>query len=883
VKMDAKGYVDIPVVLPVPERFGGYVAVVELPELGRCFAAAMTRIVPLSAPGKVQDPSYALDIPSYYPYPEPMQLFQRTGIKGIRIEWGYYPTTQPDFDQYMSGLHKLMDVYMANDIAVLWTVNGSASGPHVPTGAPRPWLNDKNEMQNTKSDYAWMPSYDKDFQKFIATMIGQYGWPKGPINAVELWNEPWEGISISGWGADMIRYREIYEHMALGVEEAREKAGVKVLIGGACSTMNTEDKLFGDGSDKFLKWLDFTSIHYQPLASWGTLKPEWMNRTGAYGPVRVWDTESWFANTEGLIVGAIASMRAQGQLRTAGVLHDASYDFQHFNKRTSDGDVPAVNLHSWNNMAAIASMQSHIGERTFKEILFKNGLPWVFVFDGLKNEDDGCVVVLGNFEQLLEPEKALYHTVTFAPDAAIVLADNGKIRLYDAFGNVIPAENKKITVPLGGQAFIVGTDKSKGSMAALLEAITKSDIRGIEPVRFEARDMMANIDSKPTIRLTVANNINRPVKGTLSVTVDGCVVQAPADVALEAYEAREMTVQVVSGKVAADNAYPMVVTFDGGKDGRVVHKETMRVNVISRKTITVDGELSDWEGVLPQVVVRDGSTTASMTEKAWFPFMKFDAGVTTGVAVAYMAYDDDYFYIATRVVDTTPYKGNVRFETRDDDQYFYPAEDVAWIQYKNWDDNTEVRREIRKWPEGVRRYSYRKGPDIPSGDGTDNLQLGFNVVPADKKPMMEYAKGTMPRFQAYFCTDYEFAFNKVAAAYGGGTEVWRLTAPGIPMKHYYPRQPKAPVDGGPVKAAKLVMTHEGNTRILEAALPWSEIPLVKEKMLKKEPIKLTFRINDNGGSAFELSARRSVSKINTYALHDFWASSWATEVEFAFE
>ena len=26
-----------------------------------------------------------------------------------------------------------------------------------------------------------------------------------------------EGVSISGWGADMLRYREIYRHMAAGV------------------------------------------------------------------------------------------------------------------------------------------------------------------------------------------------------------------------------------------------------------------------------------------------------------------------------------------------------------------------------------------------------------------------------------------------------------------------------------------------------------------------------------------------------------------------------------------------------------------------------------------------------------------------------------------
>ena len=48
---------------------------------------------------------------------------------------------------------------------------------------------------------------------------------------------------------------------------AARGAGAKVLMGGACSTSNTRDKLFPDGSGRFLPWLDFVSIHYQPLAA----------------------------------------------------------------------------------------------------------------------------------------------------------------------------------------------------------------------------------------------------------------------------------------------------------------------------------------------------------------------------------------------------------------------------------------------------------------------------------------------------------------------------------------------------------------------------------------------------------------------------------------
>ena len=62
-----------------------------------------------------------------------------------------------------------------------------------------------------------------------------------------------------------------------------------------------------------------------------------------------------------------------------------------------------------------------------------------------------------------------------------------------------------------------------------------------------------------------------------------------------------------------------------------------------------------------------------------------------------------------------------------------------------------------EWPAGVRRYSYRKDFDIPAANGKHNVQIAFNVIPAAKKDHLEFPAGTMPRFCAYFDTDYEFA------------------------------------------------------------------------------------------------------------------------------
>jgi hypothetical protein len=311
----------------------------------------------------------------------------------------------------------------------------------------------------------------------------------------------------------------------------------------------------------------------------------------------------------------------------------------------------------------------------------------------------------------------------------------------------------------------------------------------------------------------------------------------------------------------------------------------MHCNVIARKTIAVDGKLDDWEGVLPQTVVSKGTQRPTLQEFAWQPFKQFDSSTRRGLATAYVAYDDRFFYFAAKVADETPETGMIRYETSTGDEFFYPAK------------YTDKAGKELVWPEGVRRYSYRRDPDLPAGNAPnhDNIQIAFNVVPEEDKPWLPNPPGTAYHFTGYWCTDYEFALNPVAAKYGGGTEMWRLRAPNLPDKHYYPRQPKAPGEGA-VKDGKLVVTRVGGAgdgaagggasgggmRITECAIPWSEIPHAKKRLAAGQTIKFSFRVNDNAGvGCMELSRERSVAKRNGSFKVD-WAEHWANEVEFGF-
>ena len=850
----------------IGDAFGGYALVIDLGERGRAFGGTCVR-TPTPEPGRERLPTYAMDLG--WPHemsPAVFKVFKRLGVKGARTEGGY---------NSIGDAH--VDWALANDVTLMLTVGcANTPGNQQPLGRGRPWLRADGDMiDGAKEDLAWLPSFDPEFKRYLKDVIARYGWPKGPINAVELWNEPWEGVSISGWGADIPRFRELYRVMAEAVLEARQEAGVKVLIGGACSSANTRDKLFCDGTDTYLPWLDFVSIHYQPLAADPVLEPKWMNRQGEYGRVQVWDTESWVANSDDRVAAVIASMRAMGQDRTAGIYAGNVFTSQ---KPRINGQEYAV-AQVWSPGAAVAACQHFIGQRAFQEILFKNGLPWVFVFDGLAkdqappaadaksrrlaNPEDGTIVITGDLSASYDKNRTLFRSVGLARDARMELSDaGGKFILYDFYANPLPTRNGRIIVPLNNLGYFLRTDGSAESFRQLRQAVARADILGVDPVEIVACDLTSPIGAKPKLKLKITNVLNRTVTGQLTVNIEGLVVEPVEQrLSLAGQQGKEVVVTVISGSAAGDNNYRLLATFDAGPGGAVKHAELMHVNWIARHAITVDGNLDDWRDVIPLTSAQPVGT--SETEKAYLPFLNWDRQSGGGAVTAWLAHNDEFFYFAAKVprMDGMP-----RFETRNDDDYFYPDKAVS-------------KGKELAWPAGVRHYSYRKDFEVPSGNGKHNVQIAFNALAPEKKDHLPYPPGTMPRFCAFFDTDYEFALNKVADSFGGGTEIFCLQRPGMMRKHFFPRQPKAPRDGGPVKgAAKLII----KDNVVECAIPWSELPEVKKRLATGQTVKFSFRVN-NGSEAFELAAGRSVSKDNPLTFHNDWSTHWANELEFGFE
>lgn len=1095
IKLDIapNGYVNTEIAVDDIKAYGGYAVVFDLGKNGRRLGTSFVLSMKPS-PVKMQYPKQSLDYLG-------VDFLRRMGVQAIRYGVPYMTTTNPGYQNYMQGLKREMKNFHDNNITVMLMFGEGQTAQSMPLGTSRPHLDSSGKFLRTKQDLVWMPDMDEDFKKYVKELCMNFGWPNGPVTSVCLWNEPWEGTSISGWQADMIRYREIYTKMAEAVLESR-KENRDVLVGGGDSNSNAFDKFFADGTQKMLPIFDFLSIHYQGMES-PVLYPEFNNRKDYKGKVKIWDTESWVGNTDDRIGLVVAANRSAGYDRSMGVYGGYMYSgdphrsVQSITIRTKYGLETISKLHNtWSTAAAMGATQSFIGEREFNRLLFTNGLPWIMVFDGYNNHpEDGSIVIAGDLGDAFGAGHVLFRNVRSLTEAGkrqklydllkttkdnnlrkktteeleqhypitdgkmIVKADPSFL-LYDFYGNSIPPHNGVFTIPLNYQGYFMRVNGTPHAFNKLLAAVKQARIEGYEPLEIIAHDFTAPIETKPGMQLQLTNILNRPVKGKLTITVGDLQLSYPQTVAFNANETKTITVQVKQGTPNKENNYPLQVHFDAGNDGFAEHHEEMHVNYIAKRSIRIDGDLGDWAGAIPQTIKGSSRASISLTEAAWHPYENFDTA-SEGLANTYMAYDDQYFYFGARVADKTPNKGAPRFETRDDDQYFYPdtaymqtmyamepvlvrqpvtATDKAALQlpsggrvmnyYENsattrsvgmdidlpadkythtalyfpginqrnvsitiydqlsgkellttniencWNGaylNLELAGKLRircsaitwdswrnttklagiffdpsdkiinnnnksaaaslagkdfdtqgnwigvygksgyylpgsqpslagniqctpvvqndlvplVWPENVRRFSYRKTgtlPDGMTGEKFDNILIAFNVIPIGEDGMEAAPKGTMPRYTGYKCTDYEYALNTVAAEYGGGFEIWRLLVPGMPRKHFFPRQPKSPFDGA-VKNGKLITLRKGNTLFTECAIPWSELPDVKRIIDKGGTIKFSARINDDGAGAacMELARERSVSKLNARAFHPDWKEHWANEVEFGIE
>ena len=377
--------------------------------------------------------------------------------------------------------------------------------------------------------------------------------------------------------------------------------------------------------------------------------------------------------------------------------------------------------------------------------------------------------------------------------------------------------------------------------------------------------MTAPIETKPVVRLRLTNQHNHPIRGKLAVRLGELEIEYPEAACFRASRT-EMDRREGDRRQCGCREYlSLELTFDAGKDGIARHEESMRVNFIARRTIHVDGKLDDWRGVLPQPIRVAGAGGPSFEEAMLFPFQRVQFAAIRGPGrrlrgprrrLLLLRRQDRRQHAAGRHAIVSPHA------TRTPTSTPRCRMSRSTSAGRTVEPGEQATLREHRWPEGVRRFSYRRWPDIPSSMpqiARDNVLIAFNAIPMGEDGWETHLPGRMPKFVWYKSTDYEFALNKVADEYGGGTEIWRQWLPGMTYKHFYPRQPKSPQEG-PAKG-KLEIRYAPGTRIVECAhYRGARFPHVKQLRDAGKPRQVQFPREPRDARSRDGASRRPLRR-----------------------
>jgi hypothetical protein len=843
--------------LPVPKRFGTY-AVIAVCGGKRQFLCTVARLPRPRADGTVENvPVFGEGQFLGGDVAVKAAIYGRMGIRGWRSELSW--SEKEDGTKNWESYDKLFAAAKQAGCKIMVTLGGHggwmwpfkthqtpASVGHRPDWNGNPYWG--------QCDWLCGPELYPRYEKWVAEFARRY-WEggNGALWGLENYNEPWEGGGISGWARDCVQYREIQKLIA----RAARSVDPKIRLLAASSIMNTEDKLFSDGSKEFEQYVDIFTDHYVPPCM-------------CYGPMvaasrgkQSMETETWFVGREYELPQGVAQFMAAGQARISPWHPRALFDNPPGGNDATLMPAPVV--------AATAAFNYFVTGRPFERIVFMNHLPWVFQF-GKDDDKDALLVVFGQLIQIggNNVKESLWPQVDSAPGGEMTIDNADRLlKFYDLSGNPLHEGEKKVRLPMN--IFPSYITCAKGPKAAA-ERLAQMKIEGKRPVEILPRDFAARLTAKDlALKVDVHNCLNRAIRGKLAVKTPPEITLAAADQAVElaAGETKSLSFAVAKAAANENNAYPCTFAFSSDA-GSAEYAETLTVAVAPKARIAVDGNLDDWKDI-PAAAAFASKDKVDPTELMRRPWLQVQ-GVSNEIVAGRLklAWDENNLYLCGEVKDATPEAAAVRFADRDEDSYFHRKDSDEAEPFKRFletikiGDKTlkELGRSFAEVP-----YVYRRSPEAGIPFRRDRLQVAFDVSEGwhDLAPTtnrVPYGFHTVPD------TDYEYS---LYLCQDGKGEVWRQLAPGVPRIHDFPRQPRGKVTTGAVKDAVLAVVRTDAGYVYEAALPKSE--LADLKLAPGTEFGFTFKIGNSGGAQPEYGHDKAVCKQNGLTLHPYWERS----------
>jgi hypothetical protein len=811
----------------------------------------------------------------------------RLGVRLVRFEWGGMANDFRNGDVIM----RVLEEAKIKAMVTLGAHPYHTMPLGEPTPAPSPW----------KPDHTAMPKYDDAFGKWVFDFCMRY-WKggDGALWGIEHWNEPWEPVSISGWESDSRRYRQLFAQLA----DNAHKVDPRIKACAACSIMNTEDKfLTGEDAAEWARRIDAFTDHYvAPRTSYGPMVAKYWGKES-------FETETWGGATEMLLAQLTLQYQANGQTR----INPWTGNMIYFH-------TPGAGEFTMPNPTALGTnvLSVMLTDRPFQRLLFLDRLPFAFQFG---TGDQALVVLTGRLLARLsffgapDIKDVLWGQFNLAPGGTITIDNrDGKLQFRDAAGN--PEGGKgMVTFPLD---YLPHYITAKGGVETIRARLAAAKIEQARPVEIVAHDFPAPLARGVRTTVKVHNLLNRRIDGTLTVTPPAGVTLAATafPLTLDAGATATIAAVVDAATLSPSNVYPFTFRFTGPA-GTAEWSEALNVTVAKRGTKTIDGKLDDWTADL-SVPVRATATKADATAQVWLPFLEHkDKAPDGSFAEVKLAWDDNNLYVAARVNDPTP-SLHGRLAAWDEDSFFHSAADDAVCEtlrpyekfvtkYPNpWDGAANTAFQALKkdpdWPAyekflaenpaakqaaenfTARQYflAKRRNPKASYAEATyvykrefgmdapyrgDTFQFALDPLPGYAHHRLVPDTDRVPEFfHAMPDTDYEFG---LYACTDGGSELWRLLAPGVPRGHHFPHQARSKIDQGPVPGQHAVK-RDGTVTIYEAAIPWTE--LLAWQPVAGSTFGFTFRVNNDKGPGLAYGEDKSATKHNGLTLHPYWES-----------
>ncbi len=371
----------------------------------------------------------------------------------------------------------------------------------------------------------------------------------------------------------------------------------------------------------------------------------------------------------------------------------------------------------------------------------------------------------------------------------LTIADANGLRALDATGRAIPAQGGKLVLPFGEWPVYVLSEKL--SVAELRQRIADAAIAQVTAVNVSACSLLQPADQAQPLRVRVENQINRELKGTVTVTPigGGAAVSAPFTAA--AGRLVDVEVPWKGVKVRTDNQYGVTVTVKTAA-GEVQREQVLAAARFVKLSPTVDGELTDWDTVTPVLIDSDRLKGGlDLTRYLLNPNLEKPTGDDTGkrvLARLWTAWDDANVYVALAV---------------------------------NEDNLVNHAGEPSK--KGKAELPYRVG--MPDGLDHirytgDSLMLAFGF--RDRVPGWGRQMDDPWAWKGHF---HDSDYHYVAHASTDGPQLIRLWGADTPRRTAYQTAKEPWV--GPVEGAKLVIKRDETAKlsIYEMAIPRAELKL----------------------------------------------------------